>query len=67
MNLKEYISENWSKSDFIRVSLNYEIRNQIEQNTSFLNSYYSDIPLRTRAATLAPSRLRRLGASVSTI
>jgi len=49
MNLKEYISENWSKSDFIRVSLNYEIRNQIEQNTSFLNSYYSDIPLRTRA------------------
>jgi len=49
MNLVEYLKENWDKSNFIKISLNKNIRKQIEDETNFLNAYYDPIPLRTRA------------------
>jgi len=47
--LKEYLNNNWSKSDFIKLSLNQKIKNKIIEETKFLDLYYKDIPLRTRA------------------
>lgn len=49
MDLKEYLASNWSKGDFIRISLNSELREKIENQTKFLNKYYEEIPLRIRA------------------
>lgn len=47
--LKNYLSDNWDKCKFIKLSLNKNIKNIIEIETEFLNNYYSNIPLRTRA------------------
>lgn len=47
--LKNYLFDNWNKSNFIKLSLNKNIKNIIETETSFLNKYYQNIPLRTRA------------------
>ena len=52
MNLIQHLQENWDKSNFIKISLNKSLKEQIEENTVFLNSYYSNIPLRTRAYVL---------------
>lgn len=52
MNLIHYLQENWDKSNFIKISLNKNIKAQIEEKTRFLDSYYSSIPLRTRAYVL---------------
>lgn len=49
MNIVEIIKNNWDKNKFISLSLNKNIKLQIENETSFLNSYYASIPLRTRA------------------
>lgn len=49
MDLVKYLNENWSKSNFIKISLNKIIRKEIEKQTFFLNNYYDSIPLRTRA------------------
>lgn len=49
MDLKEFLKQNWGKGDFIQISLNREIRSKIENQTQFLNQYYDEIPLRTRA------------------
>lgn len=48
-SLIEFLKNNWDKSSFISISLNSAIKKQIEQETRFLNSYYDNIPLRTRA------------------
>lgn len=55
MSLIEYLKENWDKSSFIKISLNKKIRNEIEIATSFLNSYYESISLRTRAYVIVNS------------
>ena len=55
MELKELIKKNWDKSKFISLSLNSDIRFQIENETSFLNQYYNDIPLRTRSYVILNS------------
>lgn len=55
MNLQLLIQDNWEKSKFISISLNPSIRGLIETETSFLNSYYSNIPLRTRAYVILHS------------
>lgn len=49
MDILEIIKNNWGKNDFIKISLNKEIKSDIEERTIFLNSYYKKIPLRTRA------------------
>lgn len=49
MNLKELIKENWDKKEFMSLSLNESVLNEIMQATSFLDSYYSKIQLRNRA------------------
>jgi transposase len=48
-SLKEVLLENTNKNDFIKLSLNQNIKNQIEQEIKFLDHYYNKIPLRTRA------------------
>lgn len=55
MELKEYIKQNWDKSSFIKLSLNKDIKSQIENKTIFLNQYYNNIPLRTRAYVIVNS------------
>ena len=55
MNLKELLKDNWDKSSFISISLNESIRTQIENDTKFLDSYYSKIPLRTRGYVIINS------------
>lgn len=55
MNLKEFLEDNWDKSSFIKISLNENIRSQIENETEFLNSFYPEIPLRTRAYVIVNS------------
>jgi len=52
MNLIQHLQENWDKSNFIKISLNKSLKEQIEEHTRFLDSYYSSIPLRTRAYVL---------------
>jgi len=47
-NLKEIIESSWDKSSFIKLSLSPKAK-EIEEATQFLDSYYSKIPLRTRA------------------
>lgn len=49
MELKELIRGNWEKNEFMSMSLNKIIKNSIIQETSFLDKYYSKIPLRNRA------------------
>lgn len=49
MDLKEILLENWSKNDFIKLSLNQNIRNILCEETKFLDNHYKKIPLRTRA------------------
>jgi predicted transcriptional regulator len=49
INLIQYLSDNWDKSSFIKLSLNQKIKTTIKEKTTFLDSYYKDIPLRTRA------------------
>lgn len=48
-NLKALIEENWGGTSFIKVSLNSSIKEQIEEQTSFLNSYYEKLTLKQRA------------------
>ena len=55
MSLKEILEGNWDKSSFMKISLNENIRTQIENDTQFLNSYYVKIPLRTRAYVIINS------------
>lgn len=55
MELREYLTENWDKSSFIKISLNQTIKSQIENETEFLNKYYINIPLRTRAYVIVNS------------
>lgn len=55
MDLKEYLTENWDKSSFIKISLNKTVKSQIEKETEFLNKYYNNIPLRTRAYVIVNS------------
>ena len=55
MSLKEILKGNWDKSSFMKISLNENIRTQIENDTQFLNSYYDKIPLRTRAYVIINS------------
>ena len=55
MELKKYLNENWDKSKFIQISLNKSIKTQIENQTEFLNKYYDNIPLRTRAYVIVNS------------
>jgi transcriptional regulator with XRE-family HTH domain len=52
MNLVEHLKENWDKSSFMKISLNQSIRKEIEENTQFLDKYYSSVSLRTRAYVL---------------
>lgn len=52
MDLINIIQNNWNKSSFIKISLNKDIRKEIEESTSFLNKYYKNPPLRTRAYVL---------------
>ena len=52
MNLVEHLKENWDKSSFMKISLNQSIRKEIEENTRFLDEYYSSVPLRTRVYVL---------------
>lgn len=52
MDLIQHLQKNWDKSNFIKISLNKSLKEQIEEQTRFLNSYYSSIPLRTRAYVL---------------
>lgn len=49
MTLCDFIKNNWDKSGFMKISLNESLRSQIEEQTRFLDSYYQNIPLRTRA------------------
>ena len=49
MELKELIRNHWDNHEFMSLSLNKSIKNQIIQETSFLDKYYSKIPLRNRA------------------
>lgn len=49
MKLKEILKQNWNNNNFIKISLNEKIKNEIISNSSFLDNYYSNIPLRTRA------------------
>lgn len=49
LNLKELIRSNWDKSNFIKMSLNQSLRDEIIKQTLFLDQYYSDVPLRTRS------------------
>ena len=49
MNLKHYLNENWGRSSFIKLSLNKDLKTQIENETQFLDKYYQNPPLRTRA------------------
>lgn len=49
INLKEYLSNHWDKSNFIKISLNKKIKELIEKETKFLDFHYENIPLRTRA------------------
>jgi hypothetical protein len=49
MSLCDFIKNNWDKSGFMKISLNESLRSQIEDQTKFLDSYYENIPLRTRA------------------
>jgi len=49
MKLKELIRNHWDNHEFMSLSLNTSIKNQIIQETSFLDKYYSKIPLRNRA------------------
>lgn len=55
MSLKEILKGNWDKSSFMKISLDENIRTQIENDTQFLNSYYDKIPLRTRAYVIINS------------
>jgi transcriptional regulator with XRE-family HTH domain len=55
MELKKYLNENWDKSKFIQISLNKSIKTEIENQTEFLNKYYDNIPLRTRAYVIVNS------------
>jgi predicted transcriptional regulator len=55
MNLVQYLEENWNRSSFIKVSLNKNIKNKIELETSFLDKYYKNPPLRTRAYVIVNS------------
>lgn len=52
MNLVEHLKENWDKSSFMKISLNQSIRKEIEENTRFLDEYYSSVSLRARAYVL---------------
>lgn len=54
-SLIEFLKNNWDKSSFISISLKSDIKNQIIQETEFLNSYYTNIPLRTRAYVIVNS------------
>jgi hypothetical protein len=49
MELKELVRNNWGNNEFMVLSLNKTIKNRIIQETSFLDKYYSKIPLRNRA------------------
>jgi predicted transcriptional regulator len=52
MNLIHHLQENWDRSNFIKISLNKSLKEQIEEQTRFLDSYYSSVPLRTRSYVL---------------
>jgi hypothetical protein len=39
MSLKEILKGNWDKSSFMKISLDENIRTQIENDTQFLNSH----------------------------
>jgi transposase-like protein len=52
MSLKDILLQNWGKNEFISLSLNTKIKNEILQQTSFLDKYYSKIQLRNRAYTI---------------
>lgn len=55
MELKEYLNQNWDKSSFIKISLNKDLKSQIENSTKFLDKYYNNLPLRTRAYVIVNS------------
>lgn len=52
MNLVDHLMTNWDKSSFIKISLNADLKSKIERETEYLNNYYTNIPLRTRAYVL---------------
>lgn len=55
MDLVQHLKNNWDKSSFIKLSLNKNIKKQIELETNFLDKYYINPPLRTRAYVIINS------------
>lgn len=53
INLKELISESLNdKSKMISLSLNKDLRNQIEKETSWMDGFYQKIPLKIRCLSI---------------
>jgi hypothetical protein len=49
MDLKKIIEEHWDKGGFISLATKKELREAIEKETLFLDDYYDNIQLRSRA------------------
>lgn len=52
MSLREILGSYLETKNVIALSLNEDLRSEVESHTEFLNSYYSKIPLRTRVLVI---------------
>lgn len=52
MSLIETLQQYWNSDNIISLALNSDLRSQVEQQTQFLDFYYSKIQLRTRVYVL---------------
>jgi hypothetical protein len=52
MNLRQLIQNNWEGRAFMKIASNKDYRKEIEDKTSFLNSYYECLKLKQRAYVL---------------
>jgi hypothetical protein len=50
--IKRLIEENWEGRAFVKISTNKELRKEIEEKTSFLDSHYEGLKLKQRAFIL---------------
>lgn len=52
MNLRQLIRDNWEGRAFMKIAANKDYRKEIENKTSFLDSYYGGLKLKQRAFVL---------------
>ena len=52
MNIQQLIKDNWNGREFIKISINKDLKKEIEDRTSFLNDHYDNLKLKQRAYVL---------------